>query len=464
MKKGSPKFRFSCSGNQMILAVSMVAMIFISCERDYFYQVPPPHVATATTTLNAQYASKVPLSVTDKFWNGVDYLKVSVQNLNTDSLYGDGLLNMTGTKSGLPGFNAGKNPEVTMKAVYDETKLYVYLQWTDSDQDPKLANSMFNGPVDPLKSDSPLGWTSQGNSDRVALAFDLGGASSAAGTFVQKGCAASCHNNKMKPEAGKVDIWSWSLAVSDPLGYACDMVADATSGLTNDGGQAMFVRNKIAVANNRSAPGYEWDGTVQTVTRPDGKTTALDPAYYLYNKVPFTGDAVAGLDLYDNAVQCAYCHGKGGVGYGTGGYGPAFANFEYGRKFSREEFRNYAGNDKHDGATQFNSIDAGLQNDLVAYIKGLGGVPGYYLTKPSGSNADIWSVSNVSRARISITPHTVYQVLLIRNLTTNNGDDIQFTSPAGKSFPFGIALMDSDGKNHIGSLKEELKFKPKGQY
>lgn len=55
--------------------------------------------------------------------------------------------------------------------------------------------------------------------------------------------------------------------------------------------------------------------------------------------------------------------------------------------------------------------------------------------------------------------HSKYQVLIVRKLKTNNTDDVQFDVSANKTYKFGIALMDNDGKNHIGSLVETLTFK-----
>jgi hypothetical protein len=125
--------------------------------------------------------------------------------------------------------------------------------------------------------------------------------------------------------------------------------------------------------------------------------------------------------------------------------------------------KNFASSNSHDGHTFFNDVPLSSQDDLIAYIKGLASLPGQYLTQPGGSNADIWSVSNINRTKLNIyAAHTVYKILLVRNLTTNNSDDIQFSSPEGKAFPFGLAIMDNDGKNHIGSLKEILTFKSKG--
>lgn len=460
MKRISKILKNFLSRDKKVFFVFVLLMVIIACEKEYFPQPLPPKVAKQTNTLEVSYSAVVPLVVNNKFWKEADFIHVNMQNLNTDSLYGDGLLNMTGTKSGLISFNSGKDPDVTMKAAYDISKLYIFIQWTDNSLNPSQGNSILDGASDPSKpAESPLGWTSQGNTDRVALAFDIGGASGSAGTFVEKGCAASCHNNQMKTSYGKVDIWHWDLASSDALGYANDMICDATSGLSNDVGTAMSSRNKFDVNDNRSAPAFEWDGTSpQMVTRPDGKKVALDPAFYLFNKAPFKGNVVAGKEVYHNS-SCGHCHGENGEG-GDGEYsvGSAFNNIGFARKYSREGIKTFSSSEAHEGASNFNSLGTGPQDDLIAFIKGLGSLPGYYLTTPTGSSADVWSVSNVSRARIE-GAHTVYQVILIRDLVTPNADDIQFSSPNGKSFPFGIALMDNDGKNHIGSFKETLTFK-----
>lgn len=441
----------------------MLLMTFIGCQKEYFPQPPLPKVAKQTSTLEASYSPAPSLNINDKFWKQADFLKVTSVDINKGLLYTDGLLNMTGTYNGMSEFNAGKDPNMIMKAAYDNNKIYVYVEWTDSDLNPQFGSSIWNGHADPLKSDTANDWTSQGNSDRLALAFDISGASSSAGTFVEKGCAASCHNNQMQPATGTVDIWNWSLALSEPLGYASDMVADATNGLTSDAGQKLSVRNKVDIDDDRSAPAYEWDGTDQTLTRPDGKTTTLDPTFYLLNKTPFLGNIKTGDAVYHFVGTCDHCHGEYGEGGGEGGDGPAFADLAFGGKYSRAMIKNFASSNLHDGHTFFNDVPVSSQDDLIAYIKGLASLPGNYLTQPDGSSADIWTVSNINRTKINIySLHTVYKILLVRNLTTNNSDDAQFTLPEGKSFPFGVALMDNDGKNHVGSLKEILTFKSKG--
>ena len=105
-------------------------------------------------------------------------------------------------------------------------------------------------------------------------------------------------------------------------------------------------------------------------------------------------------------------------------------------------------------------------DNLVAYIKGFsGGTAGTYLQTPSGSNADIMAISSVTPSQITNAANpsknvkTTYRVLIIRKLNTGNTDDVQFNPATAKVYKFGVALMNKDGANHIGSVLETLTFK-----
>lgn len=451
--------------NKTILIFGAGLMLAIACEKKYFPKPPGPKTAAETSVLEASYVSTAPTGASDAYWKTADYLKVPVGDLSKNNLFQEGYLNMTATYGGIVSFNKGGDPKVVMKAAYDDNKVYVYVEWVDNTMDAGYLASILNGPSDPLKSDTTNGWTSQGNSDKVALAFDLSAASGTAGTFADKGCAASCHNNKMQPQSGSIDVWCWDLATSDPLGYANDLVSDDGKGLRKDTGLVSVNLNKKTPSGSHSAPLYEWNGSDQTVTRPDGKSVIVDPGYYLLstNTVSFTGDYAKGLQAYNNHVYgCFHCHGENGSGVGPSGEATAFASVGFERKYSRTSLSTFAASDDHDGHTYWQQVPASFQNDLLAYIRGLGSVPGVYLTPPSGSTADIWTASNVARARINTTSaHTLYSVVFIRNLNTSHADDVQFVSPEGKSYTFGVALMNGDSKNHIGSQKQTLIFKSK---
>lgn len=445
-----------------LFAIAGIMWLTNSCRKDYYFEPPPPRTAQQTSTLEANLVSAPPDKISSSYWKSADYFKVNLKNVSTSNLYEDGKLNMTGIYSGLSSFNEGKDPGLILKAAYDYDKLYILAEWTDSDMDLSQATLFMEGLADPLKPDSTGGWTSQRNSDKLSFAFEIQSASAPSGNFNTVGCAASCHNDgnglKMHPQTGKVDIWNWNLAISSPLGYMKDMVADA-SNFTDDTGQKMFTRN---TAGNRSIPAYEWDGTAQNITLPNGQSALLDPAFYLYNKMPFSGNPERGDSIYHLPTapgHCATCHGE----VGEGGEA-SFINSLSLNKKSRASLKQSM-DGIGDMATYWLPLSDEDKNDIIAYIRGLSGVPGNYLSKPDGSNADITVLSNITPVQItnamntSSNKHGKYQLLIVRKLKTNNADDIQFDLSANKTYKFGIALMDNDGKNHIGSLVETLTFK-----
>jgi mono/diheme cytochrome c family protein len=435
-----------------------------SCEKDYYFTPPPPPSSDQTTTLEAAFVSTPPTTINSSYWKTADYLKVNATDVSTNNLYGDGLLNMTGSYLGVSSFNNGVDPGLKIKAAYDNDNLYILAEWTDKDLDLSDGSWLRRGPVDPLKADSTSGWTSQRNSDRIAFAFEVNAASSPAGSFSNVGCAASCHsngNNKfMYPTSGTVDFWNWSAAKTNPMGYAEDMIANSDS-LSDDSGQRIFYRNTNGTTD-RSGPAYEWDGSSQTVTLPNGQSSILDPGYYIKNKTPFIGDAARGDSIYNRTSppgDCSVCHGDRGQGGTEGAINQISQN-----KKSRNALM-LSMSFVADMGPYWGTLSPGEKDDVIAYLRGLSGVPGYYLNTPDGSNADIKASSNltpidITNAMLPATnKHTLYQVLFVRKLKTNNADDIQFDKSTSSNYTFGVALMDNDGINHIGSAKETLTLK-----
>lgn len=446
------------------LPVLYLLCIF-SCRNDYYPVPPPPKVPVATGTLEASLVTTAPSSISSSYWKTADFLPVTAEDVSTGFLYNDGFLNMTGSFSGLSSFNGGDDPQLILKAAYDNDNLYILAEWYDSELDVSEASWLWNGSPDVLKTDSTGGWTSQRNNDKVAMAFEIESASGALGPFSTVGCAASCHNSgvkNMQPDVGKVDIWNWKLAHTAPLGYAQDMVSNPDS-FTNDAGNPIFMRNSLD-GTPRSGPAFEWSGVSQEVTLPNGSASILDPSFYLFKTTPFTGDAAIGDSLYhiDASGQpghCASCHGEHGEGGISTIINTVFLNTKS-RSTLISNMDNVADMDPYWGP--FNQTQ---KNDVIAYLRGLCGVPGYYLATPTGSSADVTASSNVTAIEIrnamspSTNVHTKYQVLMIRKLSTGNSDDVQFNPAATKTYQFGIALMDNDGGNHVGSPLETLTFK-----
>lgn len=450
-----------------IASITLILVLLNSCEKDYTYVIPPPpppHVPGPTTTLEVSKVSVAPNLLSSGYWKTADFYTVSVSNLSTNLIYPDGWLNMTGTFDGLTGYNKGKNPGLILKAAYDNNNLYIFAEWSDTTLNLSNGNWLYDGPVDPKKADPTNGWTSQRNSDHISFAFDIDNASGSAGTFATIGCQASCHGSgstaTMNTNSGKVDIWDWNMATSVPLSYVADKVA-STTGLSDDAGTPSAVRNAAGVGP-RSGPAFEWDTSNQYYTNPFGQKVLLNKAFYLLNKTPMIGNVANGKTLYEKASapgDCISCHGANGAG----GSELAINGISENKK-SREALI-VAMDDVADMAPYWLPLTPAEKNDIITYMRGLSGVPGWYLQTPTGSCSDITTLSNITPINIdnamsvAKNQHGRYQILIIRKLQTNNPDDIQFDFTKSKTYKFGVALMDNDGRNHIGSNLITLTFK-----
>ena len=255
---------------------------------------------------------------------------------------------------------------------------------------------------------------------------------------------------------GKRDIWTWSLALSEPLGFAIDMIDNGTGPVT-DAGNKIYIRN-IAGADNRSGPMYDWNGEQQEIQRKPAGFTILDPGYYLVNKKLFTGDILHGDVIYQ--ADCAPCHGTTGDGEGFFfASGVAMNKPGQFNRLTREAMDAFGPNfSLHGGASDY-PADETEREDLFARLRAFSGIPGYYLENPSGSSSDVRAASNVQLAKIDGLNSKGYSVLLIRALNTSNPDDIVF-NPAQMNYDFHIYLGDNDDLNRIGLLNQQITFKP----
>jgi mono/diheme cytochrome c family protein len=396
-------------------------------------KIPQPKVPKETENLEATYvADVIPNSINSPYWQTSDFKTITLSNVTIGQVTDEvGLLNVNGTYNGLDDFSEGTDLAVELKAAYNDGFLYLLASWKDKSFDLSQHSWLYDGPEDPLKPELSNGWTSQRNDDNIIFEFDMGG--------------------------GKSDVWKWSLALSEPLGFALDMMNDGST-TTTDSGDKMYVRNINGTGNN-AGPMYEWSGEQQELDREYGGFTLLDPGFYLINKTAFTGNIVNGAMLYQ--AECAECHGVEGDGKGFNwdtGYAmniPGFLN-----RLSRESFATAALSSTHDGASHFEKLTTEERDDLVAMVRGFTGVPGYYLENPSGSNSDVKALSNVQLAKVNTrTDNKGYSVLFIRKLDTGNNDDIQFVNPESMNLNFNVYLTNNDDLNKVGAIDETITFK-----
>jgi len=416
-------------------AVTLVIIYITSCESEKRY--PPngyfPNTPAATQQLEAAYFWEPQDRLDSRYWKDASYVEVALADLSVNNLYQDGQMNMTGTYKGVSGINQGKDPGLILKAGYDEEYLYILVEWKDTTADASYYSKLWQGPPDPLKTDSINGWTTQRNHDNMILLF-----------------------NK---EDNTYDVWRWSLAYTAPFEMAMNLSADA------DGKISPFPESFLQVNSEgltpREMPKYEWNGERQEVTLDDGTLKILDPAYYLHNeyKMEFKGSMIGGDNAFNVKADCRFCHGQNGNGIPDGTTSGGALNVVSLNRYSRGGLVEYIGSTAHEGrGAQYwgriknNPTDV---ENLVAFLRGIAGVPGHVLTNPD-KGIDISALLNISVGGIE-EKNSSYRILLKRKLDTGNSKDVRF-DPA-TTYMFSLRLSDNDEINYIGIEGLELIFK-----
>jgi len=429
--------------------------------------------------------AEAPVGCEDPIWDEATEISVTSSTMDAAMLYGDGQLNMSGTFGGTLTFNRGDDPNLRLTALYTTggSEVYIRARWDDVIRNLDRRRALFNGPADPEKADDPAGYTSQLNDDKIGLAFEIDAdTSSEFGDFADVGCFAACHNIgtaeepelDMRPETGKVDIWHWKTSRSEPVGYVNDQFADPVDGRQTDAGVGIEKRNRAA-GNNRSGPMVIQDGTEQMITFGPRTGETLDSSFILLDGHTFDvadRDADNGEVIY--VAGCLTCHGINGEGGGTD---TPLNTKKFGR-LSDAELDGLMAAGTHPGSATYLGLDDAQQADLRLRVFAFWGTPGYYLMMPSGSAADVTTMSELNYsedgidALVNITESQApdfnsrlnkykfeqdeYCVVLTRELDTTHDDDTQFD--IAEEYVFGVALMDNDGKNHVGNAKLILDF------
>ena len=431
--------------------------------------------------------AEAPVDCEDPIWDEATEISVTSTTMDAGMLYGDGQLNMSGTLGGTLTFNRGDDPNLRLTALYTTggSEVYIRARWDDAIFNLDRRRALFNGPADPEKADDPAGYTSQLNDDKIGLAFEIDAdTSSGFGDFADVGCFAACHNIgtveepefDMRPGTGKVDIWHWKTSRSEPVGYVNDQFADPEGGRQTDAGVGIEKRNRAA-GNNRSGPMVIQDGTEQMITFGPRNGLTLDSSFILLDGHTFD---VSGRDADNGEVlylaDCVGCHGPNG----EGGLVPVpLDTKKFGRLSDAELDTLIATAPPPHASAAYLALSEEAKADLRLRTFAFWGTPGYYLMEPSGSAADVTTMSELNyseagiEALVNITESQApdnnsrlnkykfeqdgYCVVMTRELDTTHDDDTQFVIRE-EPYVFGVALMDNDGKNHVGNAKLNLNF------
>lgn len=407
---------------RIFLSAFILSILFISCESEKLPKPPDPRISEETSNLEAIYYIEDAISISASIWNNIDYVRVPLVNKVTNTESDPGVLHANNTFGGVSDFNNGDSVAMTVKALYDDEYFYVLVQWNDNTVHP--SDKAWKYPAEDTNM-----WTAHYAPDRLFLQYT--------GTSEIE------------------DVWQWNAALSAPLGYAIDQNRDKNGTVNHDAGKNMYVRNAVD-STNTGGPKYEWSGNMQNVSYANGDTLSIDPKYYLKDTISFEGDIALGAEKFEQ--DCAECHGKNGDGELTDDYPLVYAtrlNIGAYAAWSRDALLTFITSKGHEGKIHIN-LTEGDKINLMAFMRGIAGVPGYMLQKPEGSVADVRIESNFNTYAVNVKENGYYKVMFKRKRETTNPDDIAF-SPLDSVY-LTINVSDGDNDNYIGSDKILVKL------
>lgn len=138
----------------------------------------------------------------------------------------------------------GKKLNISAKAVWTSSDLYMLLRWPDSTESMTKGAWAFDGSA----------WKRQkGDEDRVSILWEI----STIDKFATKGCAVLCHSDNpdqkkwyyaTNSNTERADLWHWKSYRSNPLGFADDGYvvynAESKSGRKSDPGSGGDSKNE----------------------------------------------------------------------------------------------------------------------------------------------------------------------------------------------------------------------------
>ena len=142
------------------------------------------------------------------------------------------------------------NVDVTLKAVYTVSDVYLLLQWPDATLSIDKSMWTYDGSA----------WAQTGNEDRFGILWNI---DESIANFGTSGCTVTCHGDGMYTNADSElgDMWHWKAARGNPVGYVDDKylnnsAGEADGGRHGDGGASTYSDN--ADEDENKAPDFVW--------------------------------------------------------------------------------------------------------------------------------------------------------------------------------------------------------------
>jgi hypothetical protein len=416
--------------------IVLASCLFFGCQNTDDLLKPQDNSATL---LHARYRSpdafqENPIQLDgqaiDREWGGVT---VPYHNVRVSGENGAGQV-------GAPQF-------VSMKAVYTDRDVFFLIRWSDLTVDDLKDAMLYVGP--PIDDEGPgcqpvleseSSWIRNPggvfDEDRMALAFEVDSVGNAVGTFSEIGCRSACHVGQTpafgQPDYGRLDIWQWLAARTNPArdlfdpndnpnnalygisGYLDDLHADSGVGLIPDPGTPAF------------RPNFQEGG---------------DVPLYIYRAIddPFSNPADPARCFNRFGERCRRNNGVSASYVWREDIDAIFPPF--GACDTVYQTPLPAGTEPHKWRPP-DYLFLGSPGDLVS---------GWYLTYPSGSRADVHGTA--------LWENGIWTLEIGRRLNTGDAiHDVRFAPSSGGSYAFTLAIMDNSSTDQLGSEPQILVF------
>lgn len=385
---------------------------------------------SSSATVNAYRVSHSPSSPRDAAWASIP--GISIQFGADDLTGGHGRPDLTQT------------PNISIKAAYNETDLFMFLKWKDPDLDNR--HSYWE-----LKDGAWVKHESEVNHDRLYMAWAIEDIEGKGGEFfASKGCAMSCHkfntaNNNFVPMEESQDQLNKCGAChknssTRPLGFkhttnegdgtcsaaAChedrsfnnQAIVDSTP-VTVGADHALPVEGKLDIWHwkaSNGANGYMDDQVVK-----DGKKR--------------TNDGGSAIDFYNRNASSNDTHPLKVWPLGE------------------ERDLDYVATKR-----DYNNVMVALSTlDPTKLADGVTPVPeGTVVRRHMSNNFDATTTNLDIRSQFRRV-NGYYEMVLKRRLNTGDTNDYQFTN-LNETHTFSIAAIDQGDVNHAGSAVQVLRF------
>ena len=351
--------------------------------------------------------------------------------------------------------NPGPPMYASMKAVYTDNHLYLLVEWTDGFPDVWQDVFIYVGPTlsEPILSCAEVGgetvcdslyrrgcqdslataaWWWQGlEDDKVAITFEVDPASGAAGTYTDVGCQVACHPGAAPSfgplASGRLDLWYWLAGRTNPIRNIFnpqdnpDDPPEGTPGYLDD----MYIDRQAGILPDEGSPGY----------RPNFNPGS-DVPRYTYRRRD---------DDFSDPADPSSCRNRfGELCRPNNGISPEYLW----RENPRVNYAKFAACD---------TLNETLVPDPRLWANG-DMAPGYLLTYPSGSRADVRGKGNWDGEQ------RIWTLEVARVLNTGIPlQDVIFEPESGSRYYFTLAIFDASSTTHWGSEPQILVFEPKTQ-